>query len=222
MDIRKVITELSTKRKIFVSEADFQFALAWEIQKQYPTTEIRLEYCPFDIDSSMHIDILVKDNRKIYPIELKYMTLGCDTVVDGEKFVLKNQGAQDTRRYDFLKDIARLEKVIEADQSFTKGYAILVTNDPSYWTAPRNLKTCDAEFRINEGTNKTGELKWAEHTGPGTCKGREKAILLKDSYTMNWMNYSKINDNRSGAFRLLCLEIENKATCSGGYGVYEN
>lgn len=76
------------------------------IQQQYPEAEIRLEYCPVDIDKSMHVDILVKINGSYIPIELKYFKLGCDVVVDGERFVLKNQGAQDISRYDFLKDAA--------------------------------------------------------------------------------------------------------------------
>ena len=35
MDITKILNNLSNKRKIFVSEADFQFALAWEISKRH-------------------------------------------------------------------------------------------------------------------------------------------------------------------------------------------
>ena len=76
------------------SEADFQFALAWEIKSEIPEAEVRLEYCPVDIDSSMHIDILVKIGQDIYPIELKYMTKQCDVAVDAERFIFKNQGAR--------------------------------------------------------------------------------------------------------------------------------
>ena len=45
MDIVKVINSLKAKRKVFYSEADFQFALAWEIQKYYNNAKIRFEQC---------------------------------------------------------------------------------------------------------------------------------------------------------------------------------
>lgn len=50
MDITKILNNLSNKRKIFVSEADFKFALAWEIKSEILEAEVRLEYCPVDID----------------------------------------------------------------------------------------------------------------------------------------------------------------------------
>lgn len=41
----------------------------------------------------MHIDILLKEEDEFYPIELKYVTAACYTIVDGEKYLLKNHGA---------------------------------------------------------------------------------------------------------------------------------
>lgn len=46
MDLLPVIELLRQKRPIFHSEADFQFALAWEIQRLYTSTVVRLEYSP--------------------------------------------------------------------------------------------------------------------------------------------------------------------------------
>jgi hypothetical protein len=43
--INSFIKSLSKNRKIFVSEADFQFALAWEIKQNMPQAEVRLESC---------------------------------------------------------------------------------------------------------------------------------------------------------------------------------
>ena len=59
MDIINSLKLLSDSRKVFHSEADFQFALAWEIQKLYPDAKIRLEYCPASITPNIHIDMLV-------------------------------------------------------------------------------------------------------------------------------------------------------------------
>ena len=73
MDIYAAIELLSYKRKIFHSEADFQFALAWEIQELNPTCHVRLEYVPAAIVPTMHIDIFVHQKSEMIPIELKYL-----------------------------------------------------------------------------------------------------------------------------------------------------
>ena len=76
LDIMQVIERLKTKRKVFVSEADFQFEFAWVMKELYPDYKIRLEYCP-SYDRKMHIDVLVITDSGWIPIELKYKTKGC-------------------------------------------------------------------------------------------------------------------------------------------------
>lgn len=39
-DIHDILHQLSIKRPIFHSEADFQFSLAWMIKEQYPNCDI--------------------------------------------------------------------------------------------------------------------------------------------------------------------------------------
>ena len=43
-DVAEVLSELASHRPVFHSEADFQFALAWQWQQQAPEAKIRLEY----------------------------------------------------------------------------------------------------------------------------------------------------------------------------------
>ena len=222
MDITKIINNLSNKRKIFVSEADFKFALAWEIKSEIPEAKVRLEYCPVDIDPSMHIDILVKMGEDIYPIELKYMTKQCDVTVDDERFILKNQGAQDIKRYDFIKDISRVERLSESMDNFKEGYCIAITNDPSYWNTSSNKNTCDAAFRINHNSIKEGKLEWAAHTGNGTNKNREESLILKNRYDIYWQEYSKIDNSSSGQFKYLSINVVKEVKVTEGFWVYEN
>ena len=222
MDINKILNNLSNKRKIFVSEADFKFALAWEIKSEIPEAKVRLEYCPVDIDPSMHIDILVKIGEDIYPIELKYMTKQCDVTVDDERFILKNQGAQDIKRYDFIKDISRVERLSESMDNFKEGYCIAITNDPSYWNTSSNKNTCDAAFRINHNSIKEGKLEWAAHTGNGTNKNREESLILKNRYDIYWQEYSKIDDSSSGQFKYLSIKVVKEVKVTDGFWVYEN
>ena len=53
-DIELIMSKLKEKRKIFVSEADFQLEMAWIIKDEYPDAKVRLEYCP-SFDLNMHI-----------------------------------------------------------------------------------------------------------------------------------------------------------------------
>lgn len=106
--LTKALEALKQKRKLFSSEADFQFALAWTIKELYPNVEVRLEWIPVDYNPNIYIDIVVFENGNLIPIKLKYKTKKTDKVVGGERFVLKNQSATDLGRYDFLKDIRAL------------------------------------------------------------------------------------------------------------------
>lgn len=155
MNIRELLVELSHTRKIFHSEADFQFALAWEIQKAYPTAKKRLEYSPAHIEPRIHIDILVMIGDERYSIELKYKTIGFMTTCDGEEYKLKKHVAQDLGRYEFLKDVQRIERLQQSMPSFKKGYSLLFTNDPAYWKNTNRSGTVYEEFKLSENMIKT-------------------------------------------------------------------
>jgi hypothetical protein len=203
-----VMDNLRSKRPIFHSEADFQFALAWEIQSEYPQVDVRLEYAYKIGDKIYHIDVLVIHEDEYIPIELKYKTLKKIVTVDSEEFYLKNHGAQDLGKYDVLKDVFRVENVLHDHDKFVNGHVIMLTNDPSYWKKDSKENTCCAEFSIADGSSVTGSMAWAEHTGIGTMKNREEPIVLTGSYKLKWYDYSKFDDKRNGQFRYLMFEAE--------------
>ena len=68
LDIHRLMEGLAAKRPVFHSEADFQFALAWEIREE-TGLDVRLEFPPFP-GEPMRLDIWVPDHRTA--IELKY------------------------------------------------------------------------------------------------------------------------------------------------------
>lgn len=127
LNLDRLIKDLSDKRPIFHAEADFQHALAWEIQKHYSESDVRLETKVFGKNTKIYLDILVTYQGKRYAIELKYKTRGLDCVVNGEEFFLNNQGAQDIGRYDVLKDLYRLEQMVDAGV-VDEGVLIFLTN----------------------------------------------------------------------------------------------
>ena len=209
MNIYNVINELKRERPIFHSEADFQFALAWKIQKLNPDVEVRLEYTThFTIHNKpAHIDIVVFENGKAIPIELKYKTLSTEIPYKDESFALKNHGAQDLGRYDYLLDIERIEACRASWDACEGGYAIMLSNDPSYWKPNMSSRktVCD-QFRIHHGVEKTGILHW-ENAGIGTTKGREDPIALVGRYPIFWSEYSCFGTARSQTFMITITEI---------------
>lgn len=207
MDITKPMQQLMDKRKIFHSEADFQFALAWEIQTIYPDANIRLEYCPVNINSSIHIDILVVINNKWFPIELKYKTLETMVVVDKESYQLKLHGAQDQGRYDYLADVSRIEYLSRLMPGYEKGYAIILSNNLSYWKENNRSNTVYNAFKLSAGLEKQGRMDWAPHAGASTKKGREEPIDLNGSYIMDWKVYSNLPGIKNGEFKFVISEV---------------
>ena len=192
MMITKALQALFSENRIFCSEADFQFALAWKIKELNPAADIRLEYIPWLFDKNMHIDIVVFIDGQMIPVELKYKTKGFIGTVGKESVYLKDQSAQDLGRYDFLHDVQRMEKITYSRiYPIKKAYSILLTNDQNYWEipGPRKRERNDEEFRIHEGTVIHGEKNWKSGTGSSTKKYREEPIILRGTYTIKWNDY---------------------------------
>ena len=191
------------ERCVFHSEADFQHHLAWHIHNELGHGEIRLEH-PFLKSDSNHreyCDIVLKSPSRI-GIELKYKTRSMSININGECFELKNQAAQDLGRYDFLKDVSRLKRWC-IENRIGSGYAILLTNDRSYWTCPKKTNTADKDFRIHNRTV-SGKLAWGSGASAGTTKGREARIVLHDKYDLEW------KDTPRHDFKYLLLKINSK------------
>lgn len=205
MKLKHIIEELAQKRPVFHNEADFQHALAWEIKESYPDAKIRLEMKVHGVGTKVYLDILADIDGYKYAIELKYKTKQFHYMLQEEEFSLITQGAQDVGRYDVLKDLVRLEKMV-TEGVVDEGLLIFLTNDSSYYSINENVDAIDRKFRIHEGKEIHGTLSWGEQTGKGTMKGREEALSLKGNYTMNWHSYSHF-PSRSGDFQYMIQKV---------------
>ena len=225
MDAKKlenILKELGVNRPVFHSEADFQFALAWAIQKENSKYKIRLEQPYVLEDKTIYVDIVVETDKKKYiPIELKYKT--ANTVeknksfkIKNESFYLKYQGAQDISRYDCFKDVSRLEDLMEDKHvNFENGYTVWLTNDHLYWNGSRE-GVISENFSIQEGGPKINSGKPMRWKGgsEGTKKGREKAIKLKNQYEIEWKPYSDISKEceKNSEFKYAVLYIPREVS----------
>ena len=192
-DIKKVIEELQNK-KLFTSEAQMQLEMAMIIKGSPGVKNVIPEYVP-KFDSKMHIDLLVITNdNKWIPIELKYKKKELKFIDEDTKclYSLTNQGARDYGCYDYLKDIQRIESIRKENKTdFQEGYTIFITNDKGYQKA-KDDKVNYIAFALLDKTTKKGELSWRE----GSCeltKSKSTPIKLDDEYQINWEKFSAID-----------------------------
>jgi hypothetical protein len=206
IEVREILDIIAKKRPIFHSEADFQHTFAWEIHQKLPNASVRLEL-PVQVKHQyLHIDIWIKNQDEVLAVELKYKTRGLSVQIDNEQYRLKNQSAQDVGRYDFIKDIQRLEHVASEQSNFI-GYAVLLTNDSAYWIKPASRDTVDADFRINDGRILEGVFDWGANASDGTKKNREQPLELRSKYVVQWENFSRPSPASYGEFRSLTIKV---------------
>lgn len=195
---------LASKRPIFHSEADFQHALAWEVQIRHPEANIRLEK-RVATTPSIELDLLIDLDGVRLGIELKYPRRGMTAEVGGEPFRLST-GADDHGRYFAVEDLARLER-LAADDVIDSGALILLTNVANMWApaASRRPVLYDA-FRIHDGHVLAGTLTWGDWGAQG---GRPTAttgtVTLLSQYPLTWRDYSTVG---GVSFRYLLVGVE--------------
>jgi hypothetical protein len=203
--VKRILADPSRTRPIFHNEADFQYALAVEIQRFLPAAHIRLERQVMPQGKPrMYIDVECEFRGRRTAFELKYVTQALSVAEGNEHFLLMSQGAPDTRRYDVVRDVERLESVVHQGIADI-GFLIAITNDAAYWQAPRSNAPNDAAFRLHENRQLTGTLDWAEDTGPGQKSGRDRPVVPSGTYTLEWSDFSVVASGVAGPF--LCLLI---------------
>ena len=171
-DIHAVMGQLTRRRPIFHSEADFQFALAWRIKETLPDCEIRLEY-PTE---RMHLDVWVRRPTESVAIELKYKTRRLQIEHGGERFALSGQ-PQNRGRYDYVEDVQRLERVVADLEGASTGFAVLLTNNWLYWKNGRHRTNDDDAFRLHDGRRLAGRMVWAERAKAHASRGRTGRVV---------------------------------------------
>ena len=210
IDIPELMKALALQRSIFHSEADFQHAFAWEVHRRLPAASVRLERPIKSNGKTLHLDFLVQLPNQTMAVELKYKTRQLVLDVESEEFRLASHSAADIGRYDFIKDICRLEE-ITSNLKECEGWAILLTNDRQYWTTPARPETVDAAFRVHQGRLLHGNLGWSKNASDGTKRNREKELHVIGEHLLKWSDYAKPSDEPNGQFKFLAVHVQNQA-----------
>lgn len=227
--IEAVLLALAKERKVFWSEADFQFAFAWKIKEIFEgsnpqsTINVKLERRVDSLEKrddgkksgDAYIDIWVEIDKIVYPIELKYKTIQCTLKDDSEEYKLKQHGACDIGCYLCLKDVERIEHISKSlGDNFGKGFAIMLTNDHLYWDQPKTTPdtTVFRDFRIYDGRKIVAgqNLNWHPSSNKQPIWQKKLGPFnLNHDYTINWKDYSKLLNEEGKAipFKYTIIEI---------------
>lgn len=199
--VHEVMSQLSRQRPAFHSEADFQHAFAHLLEKMHPSLNVRLEI-PYrvigssDLDPRTVVDLFCSDpdGGGVTAIEFKYRTRRWSGSVEGEDVQLLHHSAADLGRLYFVHDISRLERWSQTDGG--TAFVIFLTNEEAYWSGPRRRRpTNDAAFRIHEGVELAGELRWANNSYPANTR------TLRGRFPMQWSEYSDLSGYEGGQAR---------------------
>lgn len=192
-DIREFIIR---QKELMFNELDFQIQLALFLRASGRYDDVDVEYSlpktimsGYDWDSNLRIDIVVSRGGIYCPVELKYPTRKVNKTIPRfgedvpEAVVMKNQGAQDIVRYNFWKDVRRIEALRRRFDAVKGGIAVIMTNDSSYVRPVRPDSSC-APFSTAE----------CHTVGPGTIDWQNMPAVRTDhppftldaGYTMHW------------------------------------
>jgi hypothetical protein len=199
--IKQEMKKLAQKHPFFSSKEAFKNSFKHQLQEKFRVIENK------DFHGCV-VDLWVEDpnSEQQYAIYLMNKLAGLTIKQENQFIELKHHGAEDCGRYDFLKQVEKLEKITMGRDN-VNGIAILLTNDHLYWNPPTKSHTVDSYFRIHENRVLTGELKWLEHASSGTMKDREAPIVIKGTYKLQWQHYSTVSNEKHGEFCYLAVHV---------------
>lgn len=199
-----VVAFLKNNNSLLYNERDLQMHLAVWLKNQknvYDDVEVEY-YVPKselkDCDSDLYLDIVIRKGDNYCPIELKYKTkeidleISCfDEKIKNKVKVLKNQGAQNLGKYDFWKDIRRIELVYNRFEKVKGGLVIFLTNDKNYKKESRKDAYC-SQFDMTDGVTHNREKHWNNQNS--RCSNKRKSFDVDRKYKTDWEEMKNTNE----------------------------
>lgn len=192
---------LESRKKMFANERDLQMHLALYLDKSRHYDNVDVEYYvpkselppEYIWNSEMKVDIVVCKDHKFVPIELKYKTKAI-AGVDVERFgmeirdvcIIKNQAAQNISKYDFWKDVRRLEILKKKFKNIHGGICLFLTNDSSYQNQTSENAKCK-NFSMDPYSPHGTNMSWQ-----GDAPKSRPNFSLDSTYRTSWKNVSLI------------------------------
>lgn len=200
IDIDLVMRDLSVSHPVFISELEFQRALMKAVEQYLPGAYLE---APRRFER-IRMDIGLDVRGMSTVIELKYKTRKLEALHGERNFFLKNNSIQYQARYDFVKDITRVERYVKHARDRV-GWAILLTNDYLLWESWSS--GASEEFRLADGLSLSGLHRWKDGFAAGLNHPRDAALDVQGNYKLAWSDYSDL-PGRWGKFRYLAVRVD--------------
>lgn len=217
-DIKEFLNkELKEEGKAFLNEWDFQMSLSLFLThiKGY---KVHLEYVvplnflveknkkkyPFANKENINIDIVIEKEGLFYLIELKYKTQRA--TIKFERFgeincvSLKDQSRIPISKYDFWKDVARLEFLKESFEKVKGGLCIFLTNNKTYTKGDKGISE---EFTMEAQKPHIGTLTLKDGKTKKKCP---EFSLSKDYQIEKWDKVA--NEETKIAFHYCIVRVD--------------
>ena len=170
----KLMTYLESLDYFLFNERDLQVYLTVCLSKE-PGIKVHTEYhLPHEINKEFDkeyaiwdtetpsIDIVIEKGGEFLAIELKYKLKDINGKISrfgqetGEIAIVTNQSAENEARYDFWKDVKRIELLSEHYDHVKGGVSLFLTNQASYLNTKSECKYSAFGFQGKEA----GPLEW--------------------------------------------------------------
>jgi hypothetical protein len=210
--ISKALNRLETKKPMFHSESHLSEWLADTLKKMVDLPSWpKLQMAGFyRVNKKLRLDMLFVHRGREYAVELKYtrapMNKGNPLSYRGDVFYAPKSGSpDDITRFNFLRDIERLESEIPIREN-SVGFVLLMTNRRALWEKGDRTAN-DAAFHIDDGIRR-GLLEWASPPSPNTVERAGESLWIENNYDTKWRTYSDIPKlKKNGLFRYLLLKV---------------
>jgi hypothetical protein len=149
-------------------------------------------------------------------IELKYKTSELKVKVGDEHFELKQHGAANLGRFDAIDDARRVKSLVDSKSTkISEGFTVFLTNDSDYWLNNAQ-RTMSKDFALIEKRRFTNgdKLDWYSKSLNVNSVSKNRMdpfapIKIDFNDEINWCDFSKIENNKSGNFRFFVLDVNN-------------
>ena len=217
-DIKEFLDkELEEKARVFLNEWDFQMNLylflthikGYKVHLEYVVplkffVEKNKKKYPFANKENINIDIVIEKEGLFYLIELKYKTQR--TTIKFERFgeincvSLKDQFRIPMSKYDFWKDVARLEFLKESFEKVKGGLCIFLTNNKTYTKGDEGISE---EFTMEAQKSHIGTLTLKDGKTKKKCP---EFSLSKDYQIEKWNEVA--NEETKIAFHYCIVRVD--------------
>jgi len=205
--------EFSKFRSVFHSEADFQLEFGMFLMKKGHSVRLEKGFKRIGIYPKIELDMELDGETAI---ELKYKTSELKVNVGDEHFELKQHGAANLGRFDAIDDARRVKSLVDSKSTkISEGFTVFLTNDSDYWLN-NALRTMSKDFALIEKRRFTNgeKLYWHSKSLNVNSVSQNRMdpyapIKIDFNDEINWCDFSKIDNNKSGNFRFFVLDVNN-------------